>query len=242
MIGYRQSLATLGFSAAATSKVLTNAGQATLVGDTLCVAYVGAAATNDVPACTDSAGNSYTLVAHVYNSAFGLQVALFAAANSAHSLPAGGTITVTFNDTAQFGGLVAFEVGGAPTQDGTASATGSGTAPDSGASPAVTQSEELVLGIIGWADGAGVITETFTPGTGYTAGPSAQGASASQSCGVFTAYRILTTATGSYHATGTLGHSDSWGAIVATFKGDNARGISTGSIVVLQGTANVGVR
>src|SRR5438876_3295455 len=115
---------------------------------------------------TDSKGNTYSLAADITPS--NVRTVILAAHNVT-ALVSGDTITVT-HPSASVRALSANEFSGlSPTSalDQMHTATGSSTAPSSGATAAATsEAAELLLGAMGVA---GPISDTFTAGTNYTA-------------------------------------------------------------------------
>src|SRR5205809_792276 len=139
------------------------AGVAT--GDSVILTLAMADASGGVTA-TDSKGNTYSLAADITNASNVRTVIL--AAHNVTALVSGDTITVT-HPSASVRALSANEFSGlSPTSalDQTHTATGSSTAPSSGATAATTEAAELLLGAMGVA---GPISDTFTAGTNYTA-------------------------------------------------------------------------
>src|SRR5438093_6553468 len=116
---------------------------------------------------TDSKGNTYSLAADITNASNVRTVIL--AAHNLTALVSGDTITVT-HPSASVRALSANEFSGlSPTSalDQTHTATGSSTAPSSGATAAATtEAAELLLGAMGVG---GTISDTFTLGASYTA-------------------------------------------------------------------------
>ena len=138
------------------------AGVAT--GDSVILTLAMADASGGVTA-TDSKGNTYSLAADITPS--NVRTVILAAHNVT-ALVSGDTITVT-HPSASVRALSANEFSGlSPTSalDQTQSATGSSTAPSSGATAATTEAAELLLGAMGVG---GTISDTFTPGPSYTA-------------------------------------------------------------------------
>src|SRR5437867_4112394 len=139
------------------------AGVAT--GDSVILTLAMADASGGVTA-TDSKGNTYSLAADITNASNVRTVIL--AAHNVTALVSGDTITVT-HPSASVRALSANEFSGvSPTSalDQTHTATGSSTAPSSGATAGTSEAAELLLGAMGVA---GPISDTFTAGTNYTA-------------------------------------------------------------------------
>src|SRR3989442_2746161 len=115
---------------------------------------------------TDSKGNTYSVAADVTNASNVRTVIL--AAHNVTALASGSTITVT-HPSVSVRALSASEFAG-PTPtialDQTHTATGSSTAPSSGATATTTEVAELLLGAMGVA---GTVRDTFTVGASYTA-------------------------------------------------------------------------
>src|SRR2546422_182019 len=143
------------------------AGVAT--GDSIILTLAMADASGGVSA-TDAKGDTYSVAAHVTNVSNVRTVIL--AAHNLTALVSGDTITVT-HPSASLRALSANEFSGlSPTSalDQTHTATGSSTAPSSGATAATTEAAELLLGAIGVA---GTTSDTFTAGGRHTAAPQA---------------------------------------------------------------------
>jgi len=131
------------------------------------------------------------------------------------------TVTLSSASTARFAILEASGCSNVTPIDKTAQADGTGTTPDSGATGATTQPNQLLVGFIE-TDGGG---NSCTAGSGWTQ----QQAIATSK--LFLETRIVTSA-GSYNATATLGASDTWAAFCVTLRGANAPSAPTGLHIV----------
>jgi len=168
--------------------------------------------------CSDSAGNAYTT--DLAAVAGGVNFPTICSTHHlAAALPAGSTITATFN--LRFGAqsliIHAISVTGLTSVplDQTASAQGIGPTPSSGNAATTTAGDELLIGEIE-AEQLTVANAGFTPGSGYTALAPVDGL-ASES--LFGEFKIVS-ATGVYAADGTFapGTTSGWGALLATYK------------------------
>src|SRR6202022_2011386 len=123
--------------------------------------------------------------------------------------------------------LATYEYIGLSTLDRTVSAQGISATPSSGATPATTSANELVFAGFGFPAS---YTGPQTAGSGFTLLQSntATSPAANES--------MLVTATGSFTGTLTLGSSQSWSAVVATFA---AGGVSVTTTSLPGGTPNV---
>jgi chitodextrinase len=157
---------------------------------------------------SDTRGNTYRKAVQLNETVDGTTVALYYAESIA-----GGTNTVTVSDTIG-GGTLRFailEYSGlavANSLDGTASAQGTGTTPNSGTTT-TTASGDLIIGLVSTANGV-----TVTAGSGYAiqdhvpAAPNTKLVTEDQ----------RQTAAGPVAATATLSAADSWGAVVSAFR------------------------
>ncbi len=169
----------------------------------------------ETTSCTDSQGNSYSVDVNEYYSGAGLYT-IVCSAHNVSALGTSDTITLTFSSGTygvsatvhEFSGLAAVA-----TLDQVASNNGSSATPSSGNTATTTQAEELLVGAIGVS---GPPTDSFTPGSGYTA-LSSVGFTGVWNGTIRPEYRIVS-ATGSYQADGTLGTSRGWAAGIATYK------------------------
>ncbi len=176
----------------------------------LILAFVRMSSSTQTVTLSDSAGNTYIqAVAQVQNSD-GSQVHLFYAKNTLGA--SANTVTATFSSTNNHPWLGIYEYKGLNTTnplDQVASAQGSGSTPNSGATPTTTSGNELVFGAMGLAASYSG-TQTVGSGFSFLEQDTASSPAASES--------MLVTSTGSYTVTFTLSGSPNWSAIVATFK------------------------
>lgn len=164
--------------------------------------------TTSVTAVTDNKSNTYTKILHVAGTS---SMSVWYAKNIAGG--SGHTVSVTWNE-ANTGrcAVAAQELSGLDTTaplDKSTSATGTSTAPSSGASAATVQADELVCGALSYG---GTVTTT-TLGSGYTN----LGKVDVANTGVAAESKVVA-ATGAQTATFTLAASRTWLAAVVTFK------------------------
>ena len=157
---------------------------------------------------SDTRGNTYRRALQINQTLDTTTVALYYAENIA-----GGANTVTVSDTVN-GGTLRFailEYAGVATAsalDKTGAAEGTGTAVNSGA-VTTTSAGQLVLGLIATAGGTSV-----TAGTGLTRAGPGPGSGDEAGDDRSTTGR----GAGTIAATATLGATDAWGALMATFR------------------------
>src|SRR5437773_261595 len=164
-IAFVKNIGTNASATTDTTIAVTVPAAGVAAGDSVILTLAMADASGGVTA-TDSKGNTYSLVADITNASNVRTVIL--AAHNVTALVSGDTITVT-HPSASVRALSANEFSGlSPTSalDQTHTATGSSTAPSSGATAATTEAAELLLGAMGVG---GTISDTFTPGASYTA-------------------------------------------------------------------------
>src|SRR5947207_3081824 len=164
-IGFVKNIGTNSSATTGTTIAVTVPAAGVATGDSVILTLAMADASGGVTA-TDSKGNTYSLAADITNASNVRTVIL--AAHHVTALVSGNTITVT-HPSASVRALSANEFSGlSPTSalDQTHTATGSSTAPSSGATAATTEAAELLLGAMGVG---GTISDTFTPGASYTA-------------------------------------------------------------------------
>ncbi len=185
-------------------------------GNSVIVTFLwGGLSSGETTSCTDSQGNSYSVDVNEYYSGAGLYT-IVCSAHNVSAIGTSDTITLTFSSGTygvsatvhEFSGLAAVA-----TLDQVASNNGSSATPSSGSTATTTQAEELLVGAIGVS---GPPTDSFTPGSGYTA-LSSVGFTGVWNGTIRPEYRIVS-ATGSYQADGTLGTSSGWAAGIATYK------------------------
>src|SRR5438093_1783281 len=166
VIAFVKNIGTNASATTGTTIAVTVPAAGVATGDSVILTLAMADASGGVTA-TDSKGNTYSLAADVTNVSNVRTVIL--AAHSVTALVSGDTITVT-HPSASLRALSANEFSGlSPTSalDQMHTATGSSTAPSSGATAAATsEAAELLLGAMGVA---GPTSDTFTPGASYTA-------------------------------------------------------------------------
>jgi IPT/TIG domain len=197
----------IGKDAGTNTTASVNFPSANTAGNFIAVAIRGGLSSSQVFTVTDSNGNSYKKAAQIGYTASVVTSAIYYAENIK-----GGANTV--NVSMSVSGPLRFailEYSGVATSgssDGTAVATGSSSAPNSG-NFTTTVSGDLLLGTIGTTNPA-----TFTAGPGYTirdfvpAEPNTKVISEDQ----------IQSAAGSGAAGATLASSDSWGVVLAAFK------------------------
>src|SRR2546427_8728389 len=165
VIGFVKNIGTNSSATTGTTIAVTVPAAGVATGDSVILTLAMADASGGVTA-TDSKGNTYSLAADITNASNVRTVIL--AAHNVTALVSGDTITVT-HPSASVRALSANEFSGlSPTSalEQTHTATGSSTAPSSGATAATTEAAELLLGAMGVG---GTISDTFTPGASYTA-------------------------------------------------------------------------
>src|SRR5438876_5027592 len=166
VIAFVKNIGTSSSATTDTTIAVTVPAAGVATGDSVILTLAMADASGGVTA-TDSKGNTYSLAADITN-ALNVRTVILAAHNVT-ALVSGDTITVT-HPSASVRALSANEFSGlSPTSalDQTQTATGSSTAPSSGATAAATsEAAELLLGAMGVA---GPISDAFTAGTNYTA-------------------------------------------------------------------------
>src|SRR5947199_1936204 len=164
-IAFVKNIGTNASATTGTTIAVTVPAAGVATGDSVILTLAMADASGGVTA-TDSKGNTYSLAADITNASNVRTVIL--AAHNVTALVSGDTITVT-HPSASVRALSANEFSGvSPTSalDQTQTATGSSTAPSSGATAATTEAAELLLGAMGVG---GTISDTFTAGASYTA-------------------------------------------------------------------------
>src|SRR5438094_7250327 len=166
VIAFVKNIGTNSSATTGTTIAVTVPAAGVATGDSVILTLAMADASGGVTAI-DSKGNTYSLAADITNASNVRTVIL--AAHNVTALVSGDTITVT-HPSASVRALSANEFSGlSPTSalDQTHTATGSSTAPSSGATAAATsEAAELLLGAMGVA---GPISDTFTLGASYTA-------------------------------------------------------------------------
>ena len=157
---------------------------------------------------TDTGGNTYsTLETEVTgNNVTGMFYAADAAAVTTVTVSASATATIVAS-VQEFSG-----VSQTAPLDVKVGATGTSTAPSSGASPTTSQAVELVVAGIGWNQSTSISGQS----SGYTVNTSHQSTPSSAVNNVQSAY-LVTSATGAQTYAATLGASTFWGDTVATF-------------------------
>src|SRR2546425_5204639 len=169
VIAFVKNIGTNSSATTGTTITATVPAAGVAAGDSIILTLAMADASGGVSA-TDAKGNTYSVAADVTNVSNVRTVIL--AAHNVTALVSGDTITVT-HPSASLRALSANEFSGlSPTSalDQTHTATGSSTAPSSGATAATTEAAELLLGAMGVA---GTTADTFTAGGRYTAPPPA---------------------------------------------------------------------
>jgi hypothetical protein len=160
--------------------------------------------TGQVYTVTDSRGNVYKKAVQLNETVDTTSVAIYYAENIAGGANA-VTVSNSVTGTLRFAILEYSGVAGSASLGAVASAQGTGSTPSSGSVAA--SAGDLVLGAASTANGA-----SFTAGSGFVAQERVP-ASGSK---LLVEDRVVSAA-GSVAATATLGASDVWGAVVATF-------------------------
>lgn len=166
---------------------------------------------------SDSAGNTYTADNAGVGSANNYYGRVFSSVLT--TALSNGSITASFSGISGTWDklIAAAKVTGSwdsTRADKTASATGTGTAWDSGLTATTTVAAELVFGFSVTGSLNGGASSTSTPGTGLT---ELHDPALSVWDAITTVYKIVS-ATGTYKANGTWSQSFPWGAIVVTYK------------------------
>ncbi len=193
----------------ATTGITTTSGNLLVAGITF-----DSGTLNTITGVTDSKGNTWVKAVELdATDLVGIWYAANIVGGSAH------TINIAYNDSVGDAiSCVVQEFSGIATSsplDKTAIADGTSTAPNSGASAATTQADELVVGVAGWF-GA---TTTASLGSGYS--NLAQVAKANASTAMESK---VVAATGAQTAAFTLAASRDWACAVATFKAASGGG------------------
>lgn len=200
----------IGSNAVAAQATLPITVTAVAINKRLCVGFAyepgGGASVTSV---TDSRGNTYAQAGVASVSAI---AASLWTANAGVAIQGSDVITVNMSNGSSRLAGIAFWLDNIITGaavDQTAGTTGTSTAPSSGATGATAQASEMAIGCIA-ASGA----STFTAGGGYTKSVTqpAQGI-------IFNLEWLVLSATGAQTASGTLGTSNNWAALVVTLKG-----------------------
>jgi hypothetical protein len=193
-----------GTSKSSASSIAITTNTAIAIGDTVIVDYVGSTTTSAVSSVTDTAGNTYTVLAD-YAGTQASRVAV-AACQATAAMAVGGTITVNLAAASGIRGASAHTyTGGTITQDVTA-VTGSGnsTSPSVGPTATTTQAATMTFAVFGVSQGASTVS--FSAGTGYTPlnGASTSGGSTNRAS---EPEHKINAATGTQTANGTLSPS-----------------------------------
>lgn len=203
---------------------VSNAGSATTlllgitstvpVGHTMVIPIVHGS-TTQTTTVTDSKGNSYNTDSIADLATGQTPHAAIATGKVTTPLVNGDTITVTVASAVNVLTGEAYEYTGMASSswlDQHVGATGTGTAVDSGP-VTTTAASELLLGVVCNASAGAVATET--PGAGWTAVSDFTFASGIKR---FSFLEQTVTSTGTFNATETLGSSNDWAAVIATYK------------------------
>ena len=216
-ISYLGSLGTAVSKTSGTELVITTT-LAVSSGDDILVAIATDPNSSLVVSITDAAGNSYSQVGATVISSGNVRTYLFAAYN-VNAMATGSSLTITASPAVTARAAVAALFRGLDDNnplDQTASATGSSTAPSSGATATTAQADELLIGVVGTegpdGDAPGAWDGSFT--TGPRLGTA--GGTADTNITVSLGYRIVLS-TGAYTASKTGITSRDWGAMIATF-------------------------
>ncbi len=231
-ISYLGNIGTAASNTSGTSLVVTTTA-AVADGDDIILALSTDPNSSLVVSVADTAGNNYSQVGSTVINSGNLRTYLFAAYD-VNALSSGSSITITASPavTARAAVVALFRgLADVSPFDQTMSATGSSTAPASGASPTTTQADELLIGVVGTEGPVGDSAGTWD--NSFTAGPrqGTTSATADANITVSMGYRIVS-ATGAYTASKTGITSRDWGAMIATFKA----GPATSSRITISGT------
>jgi hypothetical protein len=167
--------------------------------------------TTQTVSISDTNGNSYAEAAAQTQTADGHQTRLFYAKNIAGGA---NTVTAAFSGTNGHPWLAIAEYSGLSTAaplDTSAHAAGSSSSPSSGAAPATSTANELVVGGLGLPSST---SATVTAGSGYAL--VAQDSTTGASRAAFE--ERIVSASAAYAGTFVLSASANWSAVVATFK------------------------
>lgn len=214
IIGSWSGQSTIGESSHATNSVDTTGGN-------FVVAVI--TSNNAVQSVTDNKSNGYTLIGPFAGA--GADNVYIAYTNNSTAATCGTGHVITANSAgSSFITISAAAYSGLATSgvlDKQHSASGTGTALDSGSTTTTAQANELLIG--GGTVAAGS-TVTWTAGTGYTIRSSVTNAAVG---GVSYLEEKIVSATGTYNATATSSVSGGWDAAIATFKDAAAGGATT---------------
>jgi hypothetical protein len=178
----------------------------------LIVAFVRMSTTSQTVQVTDTAGNVYTDAVSQVQTADGHQVHVFHAKNI---VGGANTVTATFSASNNHPWLAIYEFSGlsaAAPLDQFARAQGSGTAPNSGLTPATTSAKQLIFAGLGLPSSS---TVTALAGSGYSlqqvnASPGGTSPAANES--------MVVNSSGQFAGTFSLSGNANWTAVVVTFK------------------------
>ena len=175
----------------------------------LIIAFVRMSTTSQTVTVTDSLGNSYVDAVTQGQTSDGHQVHIFYAKNI---LAGANTVKATFSASNNHPWLAIYEYRGLSVTsplDQTGHAQGNSTTPNSGATAATLNANELVFAGIGLPSS---YSGTATAGSGCTMLQQDINTSPADNDS------LVATSTGTYAATFTLSSNTNWSAIVATFK------------------------
>jgi hypothetical protein len=196
------------FAAGSTSSVLT--ASANVVSGDASIVVLGSATSGTTPtALTDSASQTYTLVASETLS--NMQSWTYVKYNSAALTSGTSTFTATWSNTSGVKYMAAVGCNGLATSsafDQSAGNDGTSTSPSSGATSSLAQANEVAIGVIVGGSGSGSV--------GFSSSWRQIGSTLHS--GAYMAVGTLSTSsTSGVTVTGSLGSSAAWGALVATF-------------------------
>ena len=202
-VSYVGRVASSTSSSSSTASTLTSSRQVAS-GDAVIVAVLlSSTSTTGAVNVTDSAGNTYALDRDQNDSSAGDRVLVFSSLK-AGSLPAGGTIRITYPSAAECHAS-ADEFSGLAARDRVASAWGASSGFNSGLTATTTQSGELLFGAVGNESGGSPT---------WAAGWNALPLLAVSSDHLGAAYRV-SSGTGQFAASGTV--SGTWMAAITTY-------------------------
>src|SRR5262249_11356187 len=197
-------------------------------GNTVIVSFAMEPETGPVT-CSDTKGNTYDCSeADVQNgvSGSGLEArTVVCSARITTALTNGNQITVSLPLTHEKAMVVSEFAGIAAVNrfDQRSTAIGNSTSPNSGSAPTTSQSNELLIGSIGY-EGRNLISNTPPAGFTLIATRPAGISSATKNVTISAEYRIVS-AVGSYSASGTLSSVTGWAAAITTYRSRCGNGI-----------------
>lgn len=206
------NLGTVAYAASAASQILTTTAAAP-AGATVIVRCATTGNTG-TPSCTDSAGNTYTLIRDQFSGTASRPRSVTFASKLTNPLPSGGTITASVNHGTGTGGMAAQYFTGVDTvTDGITGSVSSRTG-----TITTTNADDLLIGAMSYTS-----TSTYTEAANFTTLASNTGTTTL----LFGAYRILS-AIGTYGWQPTMGSSRNFAWQIFTLKATPAASAFTG--------------